>query len=378
MSGPLPQMPVPTSPTLQACLEGRRNNLDFLRFAAASGVIISHAFPLSLGKGTAEPLDALTREQLSLGRLCVAVFLVISGVLITRSWERTPDLARFTWARALRIFPGLGAMLLLSALVLGPAFTRLPLADYLASPDTYLYLLRNFTLNWPQWDLPGVFESNAFPRAVNGSLWTLKYEVGFYLLTLALGLVGQLRKPVVVFGWVGAAVASLVTGRLGFWPELYLYFGGGVALYLWRDKVRMSPWLALACAAAWLVMARLGYSRIGTGLFGAYVVLYLAFLPAGALASFGRWGDFSFGIYVYAFPVQQAVAALLGGPTEWWVNAALSFPVVVALSALSWHLVEKPALRLKDAPPAPLRRLSSVGVRVTALRPAGARAPESR
>lgn len=353
-----PFMPSPSRPTLAACLDARRNNLDFLRFAAASGVILSHAFPLGEGTGAAEPLDVLTRGQLTLGRLCVAVFLVISGVLITRSWERTPDLARFTWARALRIFPGLFVVLALSALVLGPVFTALPLREYLASPDTYLYLLRNFTLYDPQWELPGVFEANAYPRAVNGSLWTLKYEVGFYLLTLGLGLVGLLRKGMVAFGWVGAAVASYVTGRLGFWPELYLYFGGGVALYLWRDKVRMSPWLALASVAAWLVTARLGYGcRIATGLFGAYAVLYLAFVPAGALARFGRWGDFSYGVYVYAFPVQQAVTALLGGHAAWWVNAAVSFPVVVLLAALSWHLVEKPALSLKDAPPSLLRRL---------------------
>ncbi|QSQ20208.1 acyltransferase [Pyxidicoccus parkwayensis] len=344
-------------PTLQACLERRRNNLDFLRFVAASGVILSHAFPLGEGRGTVEPLDVFSRGQLSLGRLCVAVFLVISGVLITQSWERTPDLARFTWARVLRIFPGLGVMLLLTTLVLGPAFTRLPLRDYLLAADTHLYWLRNFTLVSPQWDLPGVFESNAYSNAVNGSLWTLKYEVGFYLLTLGLGLTGLLRKGMVVFGWVGAAVAPFVTGRLGFWPELYLYFGGGVALYLWRDKVRMSPWLALACTAGWLVTTWLGYGRIGTGLFGAYVVLYLAFLPAGALADFGRRGDFSYGVYVYAFPVQQAVTALLGGRTEWWVNAAVSFPGVVALAALSWHLVEKPALTLKNRPPALLRWL---------------------
>lgn len=366
-----PFMRPPARPTLQVCLEGRRNNLDLLRFAAASGVILSHAFPLGEGRGAVEPLETFTRGQLSLGRLCVAVFLVISGVLITRSWERTPDLARFTWARVLRIFPGLGVMLLLTTLALGPAFTALPVRDYLTSADTHLYWLRNFTLAFPQWNLPGVFEGNAYSPAVNGSLWTLKYEVGFYLLTLGLGLTGLLRKGMVAFGWVGAAVASLITGRLGFWPELYLYFGGGVALYLWRDRVRMSPWLALAGAAAWLVTARLGYGRIGMGLFGAYVVLYLAYLPMGALADFGRRGDFSYGVYVYAFPVQQAVTALLGGRTAWWVNAAVSFPVVLALSALSWHLVEKPALRLKDSPPALLRRL-------TALRPAGPRAPASR
>ncbi|NMO22627.1 acyltransferase [Pyxidicoccus fallax] len=369
-------MPSSDRPTLQACLDSRRNNLDFLRFAAASGVILSHAFPLGEGKGVVEPLEDFTRGQMSLGRLCVAVFLVISGVLITRSWQHTPDVVRFTWARVLRIFPGLAVMLSLTTLVLGPAFTTLPLGEYFASADTHLYWLRNFTLVVSQWHLPGVFEGNAYSHAVNGSLWTLMFEVGFYLLTLGLGLTGLLRKGMVAFGWVGAAVASLITGRLGFWPELYLYFGAGAALYLWRDKVRMNPWLALGCTAAWLVMARLGYGRIGTGLFGAYVVLYLAFLPLGSLANFGRRGDFSYGVYVYAFPVQQAVTALLGGRTAWWVNAALSFPVVVALSVLSWHFVEKPALKLKDSPPALLRKLWPFGPRrLAGLQPAAPQDP---
>jgi peptidoglycan/LPS O-acetylase OafA/YrhL len=84
-------------------------------------------------------------------------------------------------------------------------------------------------------------------------------------------------------------------------------------------------------------------------------VLYLAFLPS-RLAGFARYGDFSYGVYIYAFPVQQLVTALLGGRTVWWVNAALSLPVVVALAALSWHGVERPALRLKGAPPTLLTR----------------------
>ncbi|NVJ05903.1 acyltransferase [Myxococcus sp. AM001] len=376
----MPPFPVPMSPhsapTLQTRLDSRRNNLDFLRFAAAAGVLFSHAFPLGEGKGTVEPLESFTRGQLSLGRLGVAVFLIISGVLITRSWERTPDAARFIWARALRIFPGLGAMLLLTVGVLGPAFTRLPLGDYFTAPDSALYLLGNFALSWPQWHLPGVFEANAYPHAVNGSLWTLKYEVGFYVLTLGLGLTGLLRRGVVVLGFVGAAVAPFVTGRLGFWPELYLYFGGGVALYQWRAHVRMSPWVAAACVAGWLITARLGYGcRIATGLLGGYVVLYLAFRPVGALADFGRRGDLSYGVYLYAFPVQQTVSALLGGRTAWWVNAAVALPCVLLLAALSWRWVEQPALRRKDRLPAWARRPAAP---VTALpetppRPAGPR-----
>ena len=353
-------MPSASSPTLRQCLDGKRNNLDFIRFAAAAGVILSHAFPLAQGTGTREPLEDFTRGQMSLGRLCVAVFLVISGVLITQSYERTPSLARYTWARVLRIFPGLAVVLLASAFLLGPALTEAPLGVYFRSTETYLYVVRNFTLYSAQWELPGVFTGNMYPGVVNGSLWTLRYEVGFYLLVAGLGAAGLLRRWVGLAAWVAAAVVPFVPyvgPRLNFWPELYLYFGGGLALYLLRERVRMSPWVALGCVAVLVVTARLGVGfRYAVGCCGAYLVLYLAFLPS-RLAGFARRGDFSYGVYIYAFPVQQLVTALLGGRTEWWVNAAISLPVVVALAALSWHLVEQPALRLKGSPPTLLKRL---------------------
>jgi peptidoglycan/LPS O-acetylase OafA/YrhL len=347
------------SPTLRQCLEGPRNNLDFIRFVAAVGVIFSHAFPLGEGKGTLEPLEGFSHGQVTLGRLCVAVFLVISGLLITQSFERSPSLARYLWARVLRIFPGLLVVLLTSAFVLGPALTELPLGTYFRSPETYLYVLRNGTLYQLQWGLPGVFQHNAYPDAVNGSLWTLPYEVGFYLLVAGLGAAGLLRRWVALVGWGAAVLVPFVPHvgpRLNLWPEMYLYFGGGMALYLLRDRVRMSPWVALACVVVLGVTARFGGLRCAVGSCGAYLVLYLAVLPS-RLSGFARYGDFSYGVYIYAFPVQQLVAWFMGGRAPWWVDALGALPAVAGLAVLSWHGVEKRALKLKGSPPALLARL---------------------
>ncbi|MCE9672354.1 acyltransferase [Myxococcus stipitatus] len=352
----------PPRPTLRECLEGRGNNLDFLRFAAATGVIVSHAFPLGEGpKGTPEPLTGFSHGQVSLGIVCVAVFLVISGLLITRSWERTPDTRAFLQARALRIFPGLAVSLLATALLLGGAVTTLPLKEYFTATATYTFLARNLLLVEPQWTLPGVFETNVYVGAVNGSLWTLKYEVGFYLLVLALGRAKLLRRAWALVAWALTAGMSLLhIGRLGFWPELGLYFGGGLVLYLWRDRVRMNPWLALLSAAVLIVTAMMGTGlRVAMGSFGAYLVLYLAFLPS-RLANFGRRGDISYGVYIYAFPVQQTVAAWMGGPTPWWWNAALAVPLIWLLGVLSWRLIEQRALRMRWRPETPRPTVSSL------------------
>ncbi|WP_224243269.1 acyltransferase family protein [Hyalangium gracile] len=352
-------MSLSSSPTLRQCLDGRRNNLDFIRFVAAVGVIFSHSFPLGQGLGTFDPLEIFSHRQSTVGHLSVAVFLIISGLLIAQSQERSPSMAGYLWARALRIFPGLAVMLLASTFLLGPVLTELPLAVYFQSPETYLYLLRNFTLYQSQWGLPGVFHGNVYPDVVNGSLWTLKYEVGFYLLVAGLGLAGLMRRWVALAGWVAAALVPfvpLVGPRLNLWPELYLYFGGGLALYLLRDRVRMNRWVALGCTGVLVLTAWLGGFRYAVGSCGAYLVMYLAFLPS-RLSGFARYGDFSYGVYIYAFPVQQLVVMRMGGRVAWWVDAAVSLPVIVGLAALSWHLVEKRALRLKHSPPALLVRL---------------------
>ncbi|WP_426733181.1 acyltransferase family protein [Myxococcus faecalis] len=345
-------MPSPSSPTLHACLEKPGNNLDFLRFLAASGVIVSHAFPLGEGvKGTPEPLERFSQGQFSIGLACVAAFLIISGVLVTRSWERAPRPRQFLWARALRIFPGLAVSLLVSVFILGAAFTTRPLGEYLTTWETWSYLLRNITLDNPQWNLPGVFETNVYPGAVNGALWTMKYEVGFYLLVVGLGLAGLLRRGWAVVGWLLAAGLNVFPiGRLGYWPQLYLYFGGALTLYLWRERVRMNHWVALACAAVLVLTAWLGAGcRIAMGSCGAYLLLHLAFVPS-KLSHFGKRGDFSYGLYVYGFPAQQMVTALMGGAIAWYWNAVLAYPVALGLAVLSWKLVEAPALKLKRVP----------------------------
>ena len=171
----------------------RDNNFNLLRFVAASLVILSHSFALAGGTGTAEPPSSLI--GVSFGTIGVYIFFTASGFLITMSYYARHDLLAFLWARFLRIFPALAVCALLSAFVLGLAFTTNGMGSYLNLSSTYKYVINN-TLLLPlgfQETLPGVFLGNPFPLVVNGSLWTLPVELRIYLIVALIGFVGLFR-----------------------------------------------------------------------------------------------------------------------------------------------------------------------------------------
>jgi len=177
----------------------RSNNFDALRVAAATTVVFSHSFLIAAGNDHREPLVLLTGNQAVLGLAGVFVFFAISGFLVTQSWEETRAPLRYLAKRALRIFPGLIVALVVTAFVLAPLVTMLPLADYLHRPEPYRYVLWNTLLDTRVHELPRVmFVDNPVGLEVNGSLWTLRYEFEMYLMVMALGLAGLLRVPVLL------------------------------------------------------------------------------------------------------------------------------------------------------------------------------------
>src|SRR6266446_7808240 len=170
-------------------MTGRQNNFDALRLIAAISVIFSHSFLITEGTQNNEWLILLTGNQSILGLTGVFVFFAISGFLVTQSFEQTGDAWRFLAKRALRIFPGLFVATLLSAFVLAPLVTALPLGAYLSRPEPYEYVLGNTLLDQTIHELPGVsFVENPVGLEINGSLWTLRLEFTMYLMVLGLGL----------------------------------------------------------------------------------------------------------------------------------------------------------------------------------------------
>jgi peptidoglycan/LPS O-acetylase OafA/YrhL len=338
----------------------RTNNFNLLRLVAALLVLVSHGIELPSGVSQRDFMHFWTGFTLSW--FAVNVFFSISGFLIFESWVRRPHLLTFLKARALRIFPALVVMLCISVPLLGMFFGELPLSRYLGEPQTLRYLFSNMTIILVRYELPGVFSGNPL-HSVNGSLWTLRYELFCYFLVAVLGAIGLLsttarRQIVLAIGITGCIGLMLVIG--------YGYIGqstkNGPLLELGRltfcfllgamfnDVRRILPLSISGVCALWLsvlTLARTPACAPLACLAAAYTTFYFAFVPQGKrLSAFRGNRDYSYGIYIYAFPIQQALTALAPSASPWaHIFAALLFTLPFAI--LSWHLVEKPALTLK-------------------------------
>ena len=356
----------------------RRNNFDALRLVAAASVVFSHSFLIAEGTQDHEPLIWLTGNQSILGLVGVFVFFAISGFLVTQSFEETGDPGRFLMKRALRIFPGLFVATLLSAFVLAPVVTSLPFGLYLSRAEPYEYVLGNTLLDQTVHELPGVrFVDNQVGREINGALWTLRYEFVMYLMVLALGVLRLLTMRValvlVLFGMANLRLNMLddlekwgwFFAILSNWGWLVGFFAAGMALYKLRHTRIFDGRIALLALAGFVTSVPLRQFLALFPLFGCYLALWLAVTPRLPVIPAARFGDLSYGIYIYGWPAEQAVIWLFGGRAAWWQVFLLALPAAAALAFLSWHLVERPALRLKPATkrsPVATRRDAGVGV----------------
>ena len=336
----------------------RRNNFDVLRLGAALSVVLTHAFLLGEGRLDIDPLMMLTGGQCPLGVAGVFVFFTISGYLVTGSFEATGASSLFLAKRALRIYPGLALCLVLLAFLLGPMVTSKPLGAYFADPASYGYVASNLVMQIDWNDLPGVrFSDFASGQVVDGPLWSLPCEVMMYLMVAALGAAGLLRLPLIgaliAVGCVAVALDTASYGTLaGSALWLLPFFAAGMALYKLRARQILRPHLALAALAVLIVGTAFHLFILSFAIGGSYLVIYLAFAGRKVIPA-ARFGDLSYGLYIYGWPAEQAVVRALGGAAPWWQVLALALPAALALALLSWHLVEAPALRLKPRPAQP-------------------------
>lgn len=335
-------------------LGGRDNSLNLVRILAASAVLISHSFVMASGNEMTEPLRAST--GISLGRYSVAVFFGISGLLIARSFDRRRSVWHFIAARFFRLWPGLAVALSLIAFVLGPLLTTLPLAQYFGSREVWAFVPRNLTLFLLSEPLPGLFDHTPLPKATNGSLWSLFYEVACYGGVAVVGYLGWLRRKtgfalffvavVLAHGWsIFAAPTHGLAYRLDLMGFVGFPFALGMAAYVWRDQLPLGPALFAVLWALATALAATPYFGSAIMVAVVYSALWFGFCVKGPFLLYNRVGDFSYGTYIFAFPAQQTLMDLYPEMSA-GTNIALALPITLVLAYASWHLIEKPMLAL--------------------------------
>jgi peptidoglycan/LPS O-acetylase OafA/YrhL len=342
----------------------RDNNFNLLRMIAAGAVLVSHAYPISLGTGTVEPLSIAL--SMSLGTLAIVTFFAISGFFISQSFENRSSLLAFCVARILRIYPGLVVVLLFSVLVVGPIFTPLPMRTYFTEVETISYIPHNLSLKWLQYELPGVFTQNPYPAAINGSLWSLFYEVVCYGMVAVLGAVGLTSRSwtfciflsVYILIYFGLGLLRSLHPAFENLRELSYPFVLGMVVYHFRQFLITNLNLLMCVGAGGIaVLSYRGFIvREAFVLFWTILIFCLGYLPLKALKIYNRVGDYSYGMYIYAFPCEQIGVALWPGISP-IALIAVSLPATLAFATFSWHLIERRALAHRGAAAAWLESL---------------------
>jgi peptidoglycan/LPS O-acetylase OafA/YrhL len=329
----------------------RANNFDAVRFLAALSVVFSHSFLIAEGSEANEWFVRITGNQCVLGLVGVFVFFVISGYLVTESWCRHPLAGGFALRRALRIYPGLVVNVLVCALLIGPLVSALPAAGYFAGPELREFLVKTITLNPGPLHLPGVlFADNSVGLLINGSLWTLRYEVMMYGMIVLFGMARLLHlRTAIILTAIGIAAVYFENwlkplGDLGEMAWFLGFFGSGMVLSFVRERLVFDWRYAVLAFLALVMFAWLGRLIMLFPLAGAYLVVWFARRHDPWLDYSKYCGDLSYGLYIYGWPAEQLVMYLSGGTAEWWQVFFGSLAIALPAAWLSWHGIEKWAL----------------------------------
>ncbi|WP_078085597.1 acyltransferase family protein [Microbulbifer mangrovi] len=329
----------------------RQNNFTLIRLIFAWLVLFGHSFAIQPTHGLKNPVNAIFKGSEWIGSFAVHGFFVISGFLVCASLLNR-GCKDYVISRFLRVVPGLALCVLLSVFALGTVLTSLSLGDYFSNPKTWEYVKNAFAFFPMEWNLPGVFEDNR-REAINGSLWTLNVEVYCYFLLAFIGFFGLLGRKAIANPTIAAVLAFSyfhfgdvpLLGGNAKWGRPGLFFLVGVFFYINRDKVPVNGKLAVFS----LVMLAYSFGKdwylYVAPPFFAYLIFYFAYVIKHIDLD-AKLGDISYGVYIYAWPVQQIVAISFPQLNPYG-HTVLATAIVFGIAYLSWHYVEKNALKLK-------------------------------
>ncbi len=333
-------------------LKRRDNNLDLVRLIASLAVIFGHSYYLFPANGHTEPFLKLNTFD-NAGGLAVTLFFFISGILIPASFVNSRSVLRYTLMRVARLWPAAIVCLAVSAYLIGPALTKLPLGEYFRSAETHAFFTEGINFYKLHYDLPGVFKTNHYPNGVNGSMWTLPLELTCYLYVLVLGLVGTFAsRSATSWACIGLIMLHLVA------PEKLVFFSAsefnseirlagafalGTLAYANREHLTLDWRAAIGLFVLWLP-----FRGQPLGFFLFYIALFYAMLVLAASRRVRDRmklpGDYSYGIYLYGFVIQQSVNSLFPSLGVFG-GMALSLLGCVVLGWLSSVVIEQPAMR---------------------------------
>lgn len=330
---------------------GHRNNLDILRLIAASLVIVGHSYTTFGPQGSRDFLN-LFYPKLAAATFGVQIFFFISGYLVTQSYCLSKSSIYFLASRCLRIFPGLIVSVAITILMCSYA-TDLTFDNYLFDELTRSYFFNNSTLNI-QYNLPGVFLNNDYPNIVNASLWTLPVEFKLYIFLMLIGLTGVLYNHqlanamalVIILVFTAKGGAYLISNGEPGINLLMFYFGMGALCYVNRNRVLLSvKLLILLVFLNFAIENTIPNSLSILPIVVGYSILVFSFHPSFQINK-KLPIDCSYGLYIYAFPIQQFIESKNIFQSFWFYNI-FSYLIILIVAVLSWYFVERPALYAK-------------------------------
>ncbi len=335
------------------------NNFDFLRVLAALCIIYTHSFNL-LELSDQEFLMKLTNQKLDFAFVGLVIFFSVSGYLIAKSANSSSSFKNYLWKRFLRIQPLIIVVCILSVFLIGPMFTSISVSDYFTNISSFSYFRNIMPLFGVQFTLPGVFTKNIAESGVNGSLWTLILEERLYLI-IGLVFISKIKFSK-IFNYFIAIVDIFYFANYFFFdgtlikylnaPHIFyaLIFLNASALYFLKidfEKLKFKLTIVL-----FLILVLYFFSFTKINIIVEILVIPFVVICFAHIKSFtnytSKFGDFTYGIYIFSFPVQQMLIAKHSVVSNPFKLFFLTLAIVVPLAILSWHLLEKKMISSKN------------------------------
>lgn len=363
--------------SLEKIYDPKNNSFDLARFLLAVMVIYAHSYPLLIKNNSGDLVSRFTKNQIDAGGLAVYCFFAISGFLITQSIVKSRSYIDYLIKRFLRIMPAFFMSLCIAAFIIGPVVSNISLWEYffqhsILEPNSpYSYILRNITFNVRgySWGIYNVFTDNAYPLSMNGSMWTLKHEIFCYLGLIIISMLGFLkkRKLYLIYTMVFAVILILYyvydfklfhLSKIAFlkWDEreyiniirLGFIFNLGSLIYIYRDKVKFNILLVMLPIILFIILLIIRPEMLKYALILLLPYLIISICIKLKFSSFSKYGDFSYGIYIYAFMIQQTLSHYFNHSLTVISFFALSFIITLVIAILSWNFIERPCMLLKN------------------------------